>query len=354
MAEQYIEFLRGTLRELMELCSAEKASLFFFREPSGELVPDTIIPETQARTYKLGEGIVGMAAQERTPVFVADINADSRFKSNGFKRYRSVSFVSLPLIAGAKCLGVINLTDKKEGDFSGQEMKFAWTLAEYASVIAANMRLTQYLKEGGKLDEGTRGLVRKYASMGKLAAWVVHEINNPLDGVIRFTNILLSQAESSSVAREYLLEIHQGLNRIAATTRSLLTFSDRLKKKKRLKNYEAPEKLLERALMAAGVRENDAISVTGPVKGMKVLDMGLSEIFFSVIKQLKGEGANGKVGVSVGTEESLLMFTFKGEGEFNCTDRNYDIIRTYNGRLEVRGNVLRLGIPIKFATTCTA
>lgn len=80
-----------------------------------------------------------------------------------------------------------------------------------------------------KLDKEMLGhqnsLLNKYASVGKLAAGIVHEINNPLDGIIRYTNMLLVQPENNSVTTDYLLEIKKGLERMTRITKSLLEFS---------------------------------------------------------------------------------------------------------------------------------
>jgi len=69
-----------------------------------------------------------------------------------------------------------------------------------------------------------KSLMEKYAAVGKMASGIVHEISNPLDGVIRFTNMLLKQIEQHSIAREYLLQIQKGLGSIDAIAKSLRSF----------------------------------------------------------------------------------------------------------------------------------
>src|SRR5439155_23160009 len=66
----------------------------------------------------------------------------------------------------------------------------------------------------------------KLASIGKLAGGIAHEFNNPLDGVIRYTNLSLEHLSmEEEVVRGYLLEIKQGLNRMANIVKSLLACS---------------------------------------------------------------------------------------------------------------------------------
>ncbi len=65
----------------------------------------------------------------------------------------------------------------------------------------------------------------RMASIGKLAAGVAHELNNPLDGAIRFANLALDHMEEGDVRREYLLGAKEGLNRMTKVITSLLTFA---------------------------------------------------------------------------------------------------------------------------------
>ncbi|MBN1587786.1 MAG: PAS domain-containing protein [Candidatus Omnitrophica bacterium] len=65
----------------------------------------------------------------------------------------------------------------------------------------------------------------RLASIGKLASGVAHELNNPLDGVIRYVNLTLDLLEGEGSPQEYLLNARQGLTRMVKIIRSLLEFS---------------------------------------------------------------------------------------------------------------------------------
>jgi len=66
---------------------------------------------------------------------------------------------------------------------------------------------------------------KKFYSLGKLVGSLVHEINNPLDGVIRYVNLAFDRLEEDGITKEYLEEVKRGLNRIAKLVKSLLDFS---------------------------------------------------------------------------------------------------------------------------------
>ena len=65
----------------------------------------------------------------------------------------------------------------------------------------------------------------KFSLIGSLTSMITHEVNNPLDGVMRLINLSLAQLKEEEPIREYLSEAQKGLNRIASLVNSLLNFS---------------------------------------------------------------------------------------------------------------------------------
>ncbi len=63
------------------------------------------------------------------------------------------------------------------------------------------------------------------ASIGKLARGIAHELNNPLDGVLRYTHLALEQMTEDSPVREYLVHVKEGLDRMLRAARAFLEFS---------------------------------------------------------------------------------------------------------------------------------
>lgn len=68
---------------------------------------------------------------------------------------------------------------------------------------------------------------RRLASLGKLAARVAHELNNPLDGILRYVNLALRIAADAPEPRlqSYLAESRTGLMRMVQIISDLLQFS---------------------------------------------------------------------------------------------------------------------------------
>jgi signal transduction histidine kinase len=67
----------------------------------------------------------------------------------------------------------------------------------------------------------------RLAAVGKLAARVAHELNNPLDGILRYANLAMrvSSTPSDSRLAQYLDKIKSGIARMSEILTTLLEFS---------------------------------------------------------------------------------------------------------------------------------
>jgi signal transduction histidine kinase len=306
------KFLNNTLSEIMCLVGAECGSLFLFDFEHKELVLDSFQNSSHIAVNglrrKIGEGVSGKVLELKTPVLVRNIDDDLRFKRNGFNHYHTNSFISIPLIANNVPIGLINIADKASGEpFLERDFEFAVTIAKYAC-----MSVEHLMRPIDKQDSA----LEKYATVGKLAAGVVHEVNNPLDGVIRYANILLAQMDNNSAAREYILEMKKGLNRIANTTKTLLHFSHQVNSH-HPKKYVDLHEIIDESLGLLKEKTNGSIRINKQYKdGLpKVLDLGISHVVINIIKNaLDAMSDVGMLDIATDIKGAMLELTFKDSG----------------------------------------
>ncbi|OQX87581.1 MAG: hypothetical protein B6D55_02855 [Candidatus Omnitrophica bacterium 4484_70.2] len=231
------KFLTLSLEHCLKEVKAHRGSIFIFDEEKKELILE-IAKNFKNNSFKnirktLGEGIVGKVALLRKPLLVKDVDKEIPFQDRPFFfNYHSKSFLSLPLEYSENLVGVLNLTEKEDGVFDDQDLNTVLEICKNLGI--AMYALKNYLKKQKedkerllKEIENLKKVIdhsQKFSSLGKLVGGFIHEINNPLDGIIRYINLSLDCLEEESIVKEYLFEAKQGLNRIARFIRSLLDF----------------------------------------------------------------------------------------------------------------------------------
>lgn len=315
-------FLHNTLQEIMSLVEGECGSLFLFDQEHKELVLNTFYNTVnlhlEGLRKRLGEGIAGKVADTKEPVLVKDISKDVRFQKNGFAHYRTNSFICIPLFTSKGIFGIINLADKRNGDsFTEKDFECATSIIKYACLAIDSFQDYTGLRQEKELLDKQKTLLEKYATVGKLAAGVVHEINNPLDGIIRYTNILLNQIDNNSVAQEYLLEAKKGLNRIANITKTLLEFSHQVNSVTPVKKYVDLRSVIDESLDILGDKINDGIRIHKRYKDLlpKVADLGIAHVVINIIKNaFDAMPSGGILEISADVHDTTLEINFKDTG----------------------------------------
>jgi two-component system NtrC family sensor kinase len=148
----------------------------------------------------------------------------------------------------------------------------------------------------------------KQASVGRLAAGVAHEINNPLTGVLTYTHMLLRRRDLSDDIRGDLQTIAEATERVRKIVKGLLDFSRQTKPDRELvdvnKLVGSTIALMENQALVKGVK----FSFT-PAENLKTVNMDRNQ-FQSVLLNLiinAMDATKPGDGVTLSTRNSALI-----------------------------------------------
>ncbi len=393
------ELFEISLKQIMALFGAKRGSIFILNKNGKDLTLEIAqgmeSDEKERIVKRMGEGIVGQVAELKQPIFVSDITNDARFQNFKAKnRYLTPSFICAPLIIKDKLIGVINISDKESGiRFTENEMQLLDFLASQVAINYLRIKLyhkfknvakeTEDLKSKlGQSDQETQYLKKqisiqeKLATIGKLAGGIAHEFNNPLDGVMRYTNLCLEHIHEDEVVRGYLLEVKHGLNRMANIVKNLLACS---------RNDLPPgekvdfKQALGQAILAkksAIVQKNIALEMKIAEELPLIADLGVERILTNLLHNAIDALSNdGKIIVKAKYEHQCLIFSVGDTGSgisheniekifepfFTTKDMTKgcglgltivgEIVKTYGGKIDVKsypqkGTTFNVTLPI--------
>lgn len=132
--------LQTILDKSAELLKAEQGSLMLLDHETEALLLKAKIGINNGITEKLriqkGEEIAGKVAELGEPFLVEDVEKDPRIKQKNRLRYKTRSFVSVPITIEDRVIGVLNLSDKTTGEiFNKEDLELIQSFATQAAII---------------------------------------------------------------------------------------------------------------------------------------------------------------------------------------------------------------------------
>jgi signal transduction histidine kinase len=165
----------------------------------------------------------GRAVCSKNIYVIKDIGLDS---SNGIWRTGAVrrgfnSLLAIPLSEDERIIGVLTIYSSETDCFNEEEINLLRKLAENLSYGLKVFRTN----EERKLAQSEIIRTSHLASIGELAAGVAHEINNPINGIINYAQILSNKSPLGTSERDISSRIIKEGNRIAMIVSNLLSFA---------------------------------------------------------------------------------------------------------------------------------
>lgn len=223
----------------------------------------------------------------------------------------------------------------------------------------------------------------KLATVGRLVSKVAHELNNPLDGILRYINLTLRIIEQNNLekTKEYLQQCKQGLMRMVHIVGELLEFSR--------SSYPSTEhiridNLIEDAIKAMALKA-DASSVRilrdYNAASAQIRNGGLFQVFCNLIKnaiEAMPDGGELKISTRMSPQNTIVaefrdngtsfppedaeaifepFFTTKETGKGTGLGLTIcrDIVKSYNGWITAEnaaegGSVFTVYLPLSGET----
>ena len=187
---------------------------------------------------KLGQGILGWAAQKKKPLNIPDVAKDRRFHADLDKKtaFKSKSILAVPMLHQKKLVGAIEVINKIGGKcFSRQDQELLEVIAGQAAITIENAMLYRKLALKHKaLMEKHRQLIEaqnklifmeRLGTIGKMASGIIHDFRNPLTSIRCFAELLCEPALAEKDRQEFSKTITSEVDRLTDMSNELLEFA---------------------------------------------------------------------------------------------------------------------------------
>jgi len=201
--------LKHTLDMIQALMNVEAGSLLLleqnklrFKVAFNTVIDVNVLHEF---TIKLGRGIAGYCAACGESLIVRNA-ADSPHFSRDFDdhtKFKTLSALCVPLISQGKVLGVIEVLNKKDGDFNDNDLQLLQSIATSVSIALENARLYQETISMAEHERGIRNMFQKYVPKEVIDKITVDTVEKPaLEELKTLTFLNIDIRDFSILARD--------------------------------------------------------------------------------------------------------------------------------------------------------
>jgi signal transduction histidine kinase len=196
-----------------QLSSTEAGTIYVFDEATREFrlratygMDEAIIAAISDRHVRLGETAIGKAAEQSSPIQIADVRNDpSAGVLEVIVRAGFRALLVVPLLTADRIVGALVVRRKAPGEFSKSTVDLLQTFAAQSVLAIQNARLF------AEIEEKSRQLAMASEHKSQFVSSVSHELRTPLNAIIGLTEMMVSNA--ARFGTEKALEPLQRVNR---------------------------------------------------------------------------------------------------------------------------------------------
>jgi len=195
-----------------------------FRLRATENFEEELVEASRAMPLRRGEGALGMIAERREPIQIADIADPGAYQS----RVREVllrmgyrALLAIPLLREDRLVGALVVGRKSAGEFAPDVIQLLTTFANQSSLALQNARLFR------EIEAKSRELEVASQHKSEFLANMSHELRTPLNAIIGFSEVLSERmfGDLNEKQEEYLKDINASGQHLLSLINDILDLS---------------------------------------------------------------------------------------------------------------------------------
>jgi signal transduction protein with GAF and PtsI domain len=203
------ELLQRIVEMVMQFSTADSCLIYLFDKQNEELIltasNDPKLKVLGKVRLRIGEGVTGWAAREKTPVALSrEAYKDQRFKTfTSLDDDKYEAFLSIPILSKDEIIGVMNLRNRKEHVYPEDQIKLLFTVSRYLGSAIENAIIYDEVKKKAKqldlLSEISRTIVSDHY-LKEILELIVAMTANVMDSKICSIMLLDEKKEELVIA----------------------------------------------------------------------------------------------------------------------------------------------------------